>query len=102
MQTNIQERNEVAFKKMRAARDEIMSKNVDMSIKDLIDFTNVVQDFTLWRYVNDELLTQFLLCEVDWSNPSEKENIMPRYKTYTLGGWDNIKRDWDNRLEMGK
>ena len=102
METSIKERNERAFKIMRERRNEQMSKDVGMSLKDLIEFTQVVQDFSEWRYVNNEFLAQFLICGIDWSNHGEKENIIPRYKSYALGGWENIKRDWDNRLEMGK
>jgi len=102
METSIKERNEAAFKIMRERRKEEMCKDVRMCIGDLIEFTRVVRDFSDWRYVNNELLTQFLLCGIDWSNSGEKENIIPRYKSYALGGWENIKRDWENRMEMGK
>lgn len=75
------------------------SNKVSPAIARLIKAVNL--DITDDTQVN--VLIQFLVQEMDYSNPKESENIVPRYKL--LGSSDALEiivRDFRNRLEMGK
>ncbi|MBD8577545.1 hypothetical protein IFU04_25240 [Pseudomonas syringae] len=49
------------------------------------------------------LLIQFLVQLMDYSNPGEEENVVPRYTLLEdKAAFDIIVRDFKNRLEMGK
>lgn len=103
---SVKERNDLAMERIRKSFQDLLKSPVAITLQDLNEFVDCSLEF------HDKLpdtegkggyaITMFLLAEVDWSNPGEPSNIMPRYKTFKDGGITIAIRDWYNRFKIGK
>lgn len=97
----IKEQNEIAFKKMRERFQERLKKPVEMTLGDLVEFSEAVSKFTDLREVDSYAqLTCFLMQNLGYDYPDAP--IVLRYKTFKTNGIEDSISDWDNRYEMGK
>lgn len=101
----IQERNDVAIARMKDAfQDMLDTRKVKFTYRDLIEFSEAINTFYP-ETDNDSYaaVVMFLMDLINYSNPGEKANIIPRFKSLKLeNGYKNALRDWKNRFEMGK
>lgn len=98
----IKERNEIAIANMRERFQETLGQSVEMTLRDLVEFSEAVSSFTDYREVESYAqLTCFLLNNLGYPYPDAP--IISRYKTFkNENGMQEALSDWDNRYEMGK
>lgn len=100
---SIKQRNKESIERMLKRGQDQLDVELQISVRNLVEFTNAVVEFSKYtRCYTASELTRFLLTNVDFSGVGEPVNILPRYKTFELGGFQIATRDWDNRYEMGK
>lgn len=104
-ENNIQDRNNAAIEKMKERFQEMLdTRKVNFTYRDLIEFSEAINTFYP-ETDNDSYaaVVMFLMDLINYSNPGEKANIIPRFKSLKLeNGYKNALRDWKNRFEMGK
>lgn len=98
----VKERNEIAFAKMRERFQETLDQPVEMTLRDLVAFSEAVSSFTDYREVESYAqLTCFLMQNLGYDYPDAP--VILRYKTFNgVKGIEEALSDWDNRYEMGK
>lgn len=100
---SVKERNEDAMERMRKSFQDLLKSPVEITLGDLSEFVDASLELNESVKCDSRYqLTMFLVADVDWSNPGEPSNIIPRYKTLKYGGIDIAVRDWNNRFEMGQ
>lgn len=103
----IEERNNIARDNMRARFHLLLDQDAEMTKQNVCDYTKAVfmLNNVLWFTEEDlKSLPWFLLAKVDYSNPGDEPNNIPRYDCICnyIGGIENAVRDWNNQSEMGK
>jgi hypothetical protein len=101
----IQERNDAAIVLLQDGFQQMLdTRKVNFTYRDLIEFSEAINTFySETDNASYPSVVMFLMDIINYSNPGEKANLIPRFKSLKLeNGYKNALRDWKNRFQMGK